>query len=312
MSKKTKLLLVVTTVGCVGIVSTSSYLNAMAMYGSAARERQMVETVDQYAEALDQSERRALKVAQLAPDIEKIWTRYDEMATLEFREGMLTGSPGPGATYATLKQVATDIGSLHEAIEESGRENDYLVAKAQKHLSAMRERMHGQGNIQKRVNEFAARASALDSLIAKQNEQSVIQAIRRTAENLGKTLVKPAGSKNAVLKKRQDEVITNIRQALDATGQELLKAAKEIESIPPVDSPDFKPMPASIAVLAYIDRFAGPAAAAIGIDLLPLLLLMFALIASESSRMDDLDNSVWVNAMLDGNLAEEFKGKEDS
>lgn len=282
------LVAVVLLIGAPMIFAMSSWLNAIALFGTSAREQDLAGALVVYETVLDASDRRARAVLRLQPNLLTEAARFEDLAEAELKHGMLTGTPGKGAVVATLRQVAQRLRSLARVVEGALEASGSLVAAGQGRLAQMRAMVSGPDPIEERVARFSDLAVELDEVLARLGEESVVPAIRRTAENLQLGLVLPATSKrSADLAGTQIDVMRGVKEALGATGDFLAEAAREIEALPAVAAPRRQPLTAARAVLVHARDFVPSWAAAVSIDLMPLVLMLFLIVVVQAERREE-------------------------
>lgn len=253
-----------------------------------AQERDLASRLAAYSQAFDDVHRRALVVRQLLPFLEAEAGRFDGMSRSEKSSGALTGSVGSGAVAAILDQVAGRLlslkGSVLESLKDAGQEAD----EAREHLKAMRDLLGAQGEFEKRLSEFADHAVALEALMARMSEQSVLPAIKQTAGALDSSLIMPAtSSRSDALAGKQAAVMQGVSTAVHDVGVRLADAAAEIEQQQPVSIPAFMPLSRAEAILVYARDFLPAWAAAVSIDLMPLVIVLILTIVRASDPEDE-------------------------
>ena len=117
-------------------------------------------------------------------------------------------------------------------------------------------------------------------MIASLQETSVAPSVRRAAEDLSLGFIAPiADGGTADLAQRQNIVMANVRNAVEAQSQALSQAADEILNEPAVENRRFVPLSSAEAVIRYASDFLPSWAGAISIDLLPAALVFILAIA---------------------------------
>ncbi|MEZ5669505.1 MAG: hypothetical protein R3F55_19125 [Alphaproteobacteria bacterium] len=296
--------------GCIGIVAMSSWLNAAALAGSAAIEQHLAEATEEYQSRLEAANENALAAQTLLPDLELAAARFADLAASEETSGSLTGSAGHGTIVALLTQTSRQLADLAERIRDSRDQVEDLYERGSQHLVAMRRLTGnvGQRPIDERAVAFADEAVALVGVITALQQSSVAPAVKRAADDLAETFVRPAPSGGASdLGQRQEAVIESVADSVEQTSVALSRAAGEILDRPAVLPFRFTPVSSAEAVLLYADDFVPSWAGAIAIDMMPAVLVLVLMVVHGVIRQresgSDLDGRTLTVAELTGALA---------
>lgn len=266
--------------GCGMVFLISSWMNAAALVGVQAQERDLALTLSTYQETFKDAHRCALLVGQLAPFLQAEASRFAGMSKAEREAGALTGSRAPGAVTATLDQVSGRLNSLLGSIDGALKEADKDAAQARAHLKAMRDQLSGVGEFDKRLSAFAEHAVAMDETIARLAQRSVAPSIRHTAGALGSGLVVPSPSaKDGALAGRQSAAMAAIEKAVTDIGERLAAAAAEIETCKPAEVPAFSVRSRADAVTVHAASFLPGWGVAVALDLMPAVIVLVLTIA---------------------------------
>lgn len=95
-------ILAVMAVGRARILAIPIRLNVAALAGSAALEQHFAETVQDYAEDLDQAHQNALAAQSLLPDIQRAKEHFAQLAAPERHCEALTDTTGSGSAVSLL------------------------------------------------------------------------------------------------------------------------------------------------------------------------------------------------------------------
>lgn len=273
--------------GCVAIIAMSSWLNAAALAGSAAIEQHLAHATEEYQSRLEAANENALAAQTLLPDLELAAGRFADLARAEESSGSLTGTTGHGTIVALLSQTASQLSDLADQIRTSREEVDALYNRGSQHLLAMR-RLTGNVTgqpVEERSVAFADEAVALVGVITALQQSSVAPAVKRAADDLAGTFVRPAPSGGGSdLGLRQEAVIDSVAESVATTSQALSAAADDILSRQAVDSFRFTPLSSAEAVLLYAEDFVPAWAGAIAIDMMPGVLVLVLMVVHGTIR----------------------------
>lgn len=270
-----RLLYLAMIIGSAMIIAMSSWLNAAALAGGAALEQHLANAIEDYQQKLDVAHNNALAAQSLLPDIQLASQRFARLAREERLSGALTGTSGSGTVVQLLAQMSSQLDGLARQVEESRDQVRSLFDQGGKHLAQMRKLVSSAGPIEIRSDAFAEEAVALAGGIAALQQSSIAPAVKRTADDLGRTFIAPvADGRSSDLADRQTEVVGKVENAVRAQSEALSKAADDILARPPVPPLKFTPLSTPEAVLRYATDFLPSWAGAISIDLLPAVLII--------------------------------------
>jgi hypothetical protein len=277
-------------IGSAMIIAMSSWLNAAALAGSAAIEQHLAVTTEEYQQKLNEAHENALAAQSLLPDIQLASQRFARLSDQEAQSGALTGTAGSGTVVQYLRQMSNQLNGLQSEIAASRAEVSTLFGEGGDRLGAMRQLVSSQGPIAERSNAYAEQAVALSGLITSLQQTSVAPAVRRAAEDLGRTFIAPiADGADADLRSRQSEVVGRVEAAVQGQSAALAGAADEILARPVVEPLRFTPLSAPEAVIRYARDFMPSWAGAISIDLLPAVLIFILCIVQDVIRREEED-----------------------
>ncbi|MBO0902126.1 hypothetical protein [Jiella sonneratiae] len=276
--------------GSAMIIAMSSWLNASALAGAAALEQHLSVTTEAYQQKLNEAHENALAAQSLLPDIQLASQRFSELSDQEARSGILTGTSGSGTVVQLLRQMSNQLSGLQAEIEGSRAQVKTLFEEGGQHLATMRKLVSSRGPIAERSNAYGEEAVALSGLITSLEQTSVAPAVRRAAEDLGRSFIAPiADGTDAELRDRQSRVVGTIEAAVKTQSQALATAADEILARPKVEALRFTPLSAPEAVIRYARDFLPSWAGAISIDLLPAVLIFVLCIVQDVIRREEGD-----------------------
>ncbi|MBP0617027.1 hypothetical protein [Jiella mangrovi] len=283
-----RMLYIAMAIGSAMIIAMSSWLNAAALAGSAALEQHLAVTTEEYQQKLNEAHENALAAQSLLPDIQLASQRFSQLSEQEARSGVLTGTSGSGTVVQLLCQMSNQLSGLQGEIEGSRTQVKTLFDQGGEHLAAMRKLVSSQGPIAERANAYGDEAVALSGLLTSLEQTSIAPAVRRAAEDLGRSFIAPiSDAADADLRARQSRVVGTIEASVKAQSDALAAAADEILARPKVEPLRFTPLSAPEAVIRYARDFLPSWAGAISIDLLPAVLIFVLCIVQDVIRREE-------------------------
>ncbi len=297
-SRRTRALgMAITALGCLFLVSLSSWLNVTALAGAGALEVHMSRALSAFEETLAASYDRGRRIEQLVPDLDMEAGRFERLAGEEIRHGTLSGVPGRGTVSETLNGAAVQLRALAEQIRQGLARSETLAAQGRESLNRLRAVLGSAQSAAKRMDGFAGEANHLRALLAELAAQDLAGSVARKAVFLPETMGSRALSRRSKrVAKAQGSSLEAIRQDLASTGEALARAAQDIASLPEVAAPVFERPSVVTAVLHYSGSFVPYWAGGVSLDLLPTLLILFLMLVFTSrdgpdgpgSRIDNL------------------------
>lgn len=274
--------------GSLMIVAMSSWLNASALAGAAAIQQHLAITVQNYTRDLDTANSNAIAAQSLLPDIQMASTRFSKLAEAE-RAGSLTGTSGSGTVVQLLTQMSSQLDSLAQEVQASGKRATALFEDGGKHLTKMRELISDRGPIAARSDAFATESLAVSGIVANLQQTSVAPSVKRAATSLMSGFIAPAaGGRTSDLAERQTSVVGKVEGAIAAQSASLADAADKILATPRVEPARFQSMSPAEAVLRYAGDFIPSWAGAISIDLMPAVLVLILCVVHAAIRREGL------------------------
>src|SRR5206468_7322871 len=112
--------------------------------GAVAIQQQLAMTVQNYARDLDAANPIAIAAQSLLPDIQLASSRFAKLAEAE-RTGSLTGTAGSGTVVQLLTPMSSQLDSLGQQVQASGKRVSALFEQGSKNLGKMRELISDRG-----------------------------------------------------------------------------------------------------------------------------------------------------------------------
>jgi hypothetical protein len=148
----------------------------------------------------------------------------------------------------------------------------------------MRDLSNATVSARERRNRFRELTIQMDEVLTEIKEDTIVDTIARIVENPAEELDLPPLSKDRNVQAKQIEADAEIEKGLQETTDKLkgrLTAMKDaLKGLP--DRPEFKPLHAVEAIFVYSGHFVPAWIGAVAIDLLPLILLIFMVIAERN------------------------------
>lgn len=277
-------LMVAMGVGSLAIVAMSSWLNAAALAGSAAVEKHLAKTVQDYQNSLERAHEVALTGQSLERDVARVRQSFEDLSEQE-AAGALSGLAGRGAVFRVLRQKAAELSGLEGQISAQPPLVESAFAEGNVILSRMRALTVEPGPVEARSVEFSEQAVRLAGLITQIRQLSVAPLVERAAQDLAASVVLPElDSSTEQGRTDQAATITSVLEVLAQRATTLERAAQNVQALEPATDVTYTPISSADAVILYARNFVPSWAGAIAIDLLPAVLVFILAITQSAIR----------------------------
>lgn len=270
--------------GGVFIVALSSWMNVMALAGAGALEAHMRDSLKDHGQSLQEAYGHARRVERLVPDLEIAAQRYADLARAEIERGALTGVAGAGGVADSLKSVQASIQGLITSLKADSTRVNALHTEGSAVLKVMGAVLTGDQPVMKRVALFTNHAGALSRVIADLNNRALTKVVARTMRGLaGSTGLHSISLKNARVASAQKSALARIADDLKQTGETIGLAADQLGKETAGSLPTFERIGLTTAVFKYSSSLIPFWAGGIGLDLMPVVLILLLMLLSATS-----------------------------
>jgi len=291
-TKKTRWLgLGIVGIGALFIVALSSWMNVMALAGAGAMEAHMRGSMQAHEVALQRAFAQAKAVEKLAPDFELAANRYRDLAQAEISRGALTGVAGAGGVADSLVATQKAFAGLASSIRSEATRLEQRYAEGRAAIALMDKAVASEGSISERRASYIVQSAIVGKIVGEMSTGDLTSVIARTVRGLsGGTGLFSVSLKNGRLAQAQQGALKRITDDLVQTGDSIAKAAETLGSAKALEAPSFERIGLSTAVFVYAGKLVPYWAGGIGLDLMPvvlILLLMLLYFASENHQPVD-------------------------
>ncbi len=273
----------ITLTGCIMIVSLSSYWNVVSLSGStinlATSGAVIARTETRYSHGVQ----NAQKFRSFVADINAF---RNDRAALQQREvnGGSSGRAGTGPVSNTMGQVVDRLDAVLASVNSSQDTLEKLQAKGATCLANMRAQAS-----RGKINEAGKNLSCLNGVIGQMAGQNILFAMQRGLENLTSGIVLPANIRT----KKQRGIIDDFIARSKTRGKEIAADIAALEQ-------PHQPEPLTLerpnvmkGVLEHWQSIIPSIATALGIDLLPLVILLFKTVRFDDQRSRNAPRNLW-------------------
>ncbi|MEL7444257.1 MAG: hypothetical protein AAGK02_00395 [Pseudomonadota bacterium] len=271
----------------VWMLGVSSLNNMVAQTAPAALTTHMEQVAKEYADAVDGAVASALAIKPFLGTIRgEAESRCAQMQA-EIERGALTGSKGRGGVSGMLELLCVQSTAVADTLTTAIANAEQRAAEADRLLQQLDRDIqdHGQ-TIFERETAFLEGLGQLDAWLRRADADDLTRALSVAHEAMAASLAPPSLSGGAFGSK-QRALIENLRLSVDATGQVYRDMIAQLQAGPPPIVQDR----ARISLIAAIWRsrvdHLPQIAAAIGIDLFQLFVVLAFLLAEGGRRPED-------------------------
>ena len=275
--------------GCVMIFWLSSAFNVTGLAGGRALELHMSRYPGTLEQVLDKQFQHVLLIEGIVTDLRMEIARYDAAAKDEFNKGTYSGTPGPGVVVWAFEGLKKRLEGLAGEAEGFSKDVRKFRSKAQSRLEAMRKLMTSQAPLSQRMAGMERESDQLRSDIAQMGGAKFVQAVKRTLDALPQEVdLQSKFSANANTAARQKEALAKVRADVERTTKIMTAFLDQVMATSTQDIPPFEHVSAIRAVILYWPHFLPFWAGGLGVDIAPLFLVIFLVIALSTKTPAEL------------------------
>ena len=286
---KKALSLVVILCWCVIFFFLSSSFNAAWLKGRDAQELHQSRYVEGMGDVLDATFTRALSVESVSSDLRLEAARYKTAAEQEFKIGLYSGKPGPGAVFNALGAIQKRLIDLDDEVADFIERSGALNEQARHRLETVRKIATSSKSTIKRMRDIETESDALRANLARMDSGNLTASIARTLESLpGEVDLQTVYSSNRQLAKRQRQALDKVRADIERTSGKLRAFIDTSNAQNAPRLPAFEKMTAVQAVKHHWESFIPFWAGSIALDIAPLGVVIFLMIGMSARSREEL------------------------
>jgi len=258
-------------------IAISSWFIATSIGGDQAVLAHLRANLSSYETQIRVANENAAVERDLIPDVNTVAAQLEALAEAERRLGSLSGIAGDGEVVQVLRSSAGQYRALGNEIKSVVRENDRLHAEAERLAGEMQSIINStDGASASSQEQFSKFAIALQSVLTRIEKNTMLPAIQRYGI---------INVEYNTLQEGQRVAIQNARSSVEKfTGRlskEAALAQKRRKKLEPIS---FTPVNRGMATWNYAGDVAAAWAVGIGIDLMPLVLLLLLMFGHAEAR----------------------------
>lgn len=268
-----------TMVGCVMVVSLSSWLNVAGIAGDSAQSVHMNRIIASFETALDARYTSALAIRAFQPDLKQAQAKYLARREAEFKGGAYTGRPGPGTVEILLLAISDRFADQDKAIDAELSRMSGAAEQARRELKTMREVASRPGDPARRMENLARQADRLRARLGEIDARGLLSGLQRTLQAMPAEIdlqAITARTKRGAAAQRA--ALKRLKAELGATVGRLDGALTPLIEAPVPALPEVERLNAVEAVWRYPLQHAPYWAGGIALDFTPTVLLFYAML----------------------------------
>lgn len=271
------------------ILTISSAFNATAFRGIQASELHIKHTIVRMQEGFAKVSATTRMLRGLVSDLNGNGDRYHNAGDEEFRSGPYSGSRGPGAIEGTMHTIGDRFRYSAKETQDFLNEADRITIKINVAFKEMRKIQKSEMPLEERQNKIMALADKVRDDIGTIDGRVMAGAIARSLESFPAEVDQRVTlSRKPSVAARQKQGLERLRGDIDDTTLPIIQYANDIANADPVVIEPFETITPSQAVMRYWRAFKPQWAAAIALDMSPLIALIFLTIALRTKSEKDL------------------------
>ncbi|MEM9761902.1 MAG: hypothetical protein AAF968_05240 [Pseudomonadota bacterium] len=265
------------------MLGVSSLNNMVAQAAPAALTTHMESVAQDYADRVDTAVKASLSIAPFLGNLRGEAESRCAQAAAERDRGALTGSPGPGAVTAMLDLLCVQATTVAETLSAAVAEAETRAGTADDLLQQLDLDIHDHSRtIFERETAFLQGLARLEAWLRRSDASDLTRTLTVAHEAMAASIAPPSLTQGG-FGARQQALIQDLRGSVDATGQVYRDMISGLPRQPVADHG-----PARISLIAAIWRsridHLPQIAAAIGIDLFQLFIVLAFLLAESGRR----------------------------
>lgn len=275
--------------GCALILGLSSSFNVAGLAGHDALDKHISVYVGELEEAVDAQFRGSQLVDGLAVDVRSEVERYDRAAKGECGSGAYSGQGGTGAVCNALTNIHGRLKGVAGETDKFLRERERLSRKSRDRLESIRKIAASDKLHEERMRAIAKESDALRMELARMDAHRLAESIARTLEMLPREIdIQTNFASDTGLATQQATALDKLREDIERSSDKLGEfiADATAEEAPRIES--FERITAVRAVLTYWDQFIPFWVGGIVLDIAPLAVVIFLMIALASRNEEQL------------------------
>ncbi len=275
--------------GCLLILGLSSSFNVAGLAGDDALDKHVSVYVGEQEEAVDAQFRHSQLVDGLAVDVRSEVERYDRAAKGECNSGAYSGQGGAGAVCNALTNIHGRLQGVAGETDKFLRERERLGRKSRGRLETIRKLASSDKPREERMRAIAKESDALRMELARMDARRLSESVARTLDMLPREIdIQTNFASDSGLATQQAAALGKLREDIerssDKLGEFIADAASE--EAPRIES--FERISAVRAVVTYWDQFIPFWVGGIVLDIAPLAVVIFLMIALRSRSEEQL------------------------
>jgi hypothetical protein len=258
-------------------IAISSWFIATSIGGKQAVLEHMKSNLTKYEVTLKRASENAADEVDLVADVLRVSAELRALASAEKNNGALSGIKGSGQVVQVLRdaadsyqRLASDLKKVNKNVITSAREAGRLIGELQAVINS------DDGSTAEGQRRFSDTVVALQSVITEMDRTSGLPSIKR----YGILTVEYTSGSNG-----QRRAIRNATSSMEQFTQKLSKEAERVEKRrKDLGSISYSPINEGMAAWKYAGAIPVAWAVGVGIDLMPLILLMLMMIGHAEAR----------------------------
>ena len=255
----------------------SSWFIATSIGGDQAILTHMKSNVAHTERQLLTAAKNSSMERDLISDVLRVAAELEALSDAEEKLGVLSGVKGDGEVVNVLRGASNSYRVLARQMKATGQNVDEYLAEAGKQIG----RLHGiigsaEGVSASNQQEFSEQVIALQQLLTKIDRTTSLRNVRRHGILNIEYQTSSRGQKRAI-----ESANTSMEKFTARLSNEARQVEKRRKSPEPVS---YMPINAGMATWKYADDIAAAWAVGVGIDLMPLILLLLMLFSHAEAR----------------------------
>ena len=270
------------------ILGFSSLNNVAGIAGDGSKARVAVAYAEEAQNTYDDWLRQSSSLSTIKIDLKNEIDSYRFRSAAELNRGEYTGHAGPGAVTGALDAIAERLQGVWNSIDTHDNAVNAKDADAKRLLAFIYKAANSDGGEQDRMRAMSKASDELRSILTKHDAGLTASAIVRTLGSLTSEVdIRESFAVDPDVARRQKTALARVRSDISQTVSVIGDTAQTIGDAEPIAIESFVDVSATRAVLVHWREYIGAWAGGIGLDLMPLCIVIFYVFAMQATTRQE-------------------------
>jgi hypothetical protein len=258
-------------------IAISSWFIATSIGGEQAVLEHMKKNVTAYESQLHRSNENAAQEVDLVPDVLRVSAELEALADVEAKVGALSGSKGEGQVVQMLRDSSFSYQRLANDMNKTDKKVQLLSQEAERLIGQLQAIINSEdGSDPQGQRRFSDIVVSLQAVLTKMNRTTILPMIKRHGILSVEYSSVSRGQRRAI-----ENATSSMEQFTLRLSEEAQRVEKRRHKIEPLSYATINP---GMATWKYADEVPAAWAVGLGVDMMPLIILLIMMIGHAEAR----------------------------